>query len=189
VHDDIYIQQFHDKIQPENVVVALVRAGALLVGYELAKYSIVDGVKGFFLPSWGDHDPSSSEQYEHEVLVLGRNKFEASRNWLVKMEALTQRQADAFDAIRAHRHEIAHDLVRFLVDPAFEVSVERLTELYGITRSLDRFWGGVSVDVDPDFDGVDVDRDSIVGGASLLLAHLFRIAGLETDPEPTSESP
>jgi len=107
------------------------------------------------------------------VLPLGKNAFEASVNWLVQMEALTQDQADSLDAIRSHRHELAHELARFIVDPDADVSVDRLTELQSIMRSLDRFWGGINVDTNPDFDGVDVDRDNIVSGSGALLTDLF----------------
>lgn len=187
--DDAYAKRLQDKIQPENVATALVRAGAFLTGYELVKTAIIDQVKGFFLQGFDENGLVYSRDYEQKVLTLGKNPFEASLNWLIQMEALTQEQADALDAIRSHRHEIAHELPRFLVDPDADVSIERLVELRGIMRSLDRFWGGIDVDVNPDFEGVDVDRDNIVSGSGALLAYLLQIAGVEADPDAAAEEP
>ena len=180
--DDAYAKRLQDKIQPENVATALVRAGAFLTGYELVKTAIVDEVKGFFVQGFDQDRLIPSKDYERKVLPLGRNVFEASVNWLVQMEALTQGQADSLDSIRSHRHELAHELARFIVDPDADVSVDRLTELQGFMRSLDRFWGGINVDTDPDFAGVDVDRDDIVSGSGALLTYLLQIAGVEATP-------
>jgi hypothetical protein len=177
--DDAYAKRLQDKIQPETVATALVRAGAFLTGYELVKTAIVDEAKGFFIPGFDQDGLTHSKDYETKVLPLGKNAFEASVNWLVQMEALTQDQADSLDAIRSHRHELAHELARFIVDPDADVSVDRLTEMQGIMRSLDRFWGGINVDTNPDFDGADVDRDNIVSGSGALLTYLLQIAGVE----------
>lgn len=181
--DDAYAERLRDKIQPDTVATALVRAGAFLTGYELVKTAIVDEVKGFFVQGFDQDGLIHSKDYERKVLPLGRNVFEASVNWLIQMDALTQDQADSLDAIRSHRHEIAHELARFIVDPDADVSVDRLTELQGIMRSLDRFWGGINVDTNPDFDGVDVDCDDIVSGSGALLTYLLQIAGVEATPD------
>ncbi len=181
--DDAYTKRLQDKIQPENVATALVRAGALLTGYELIKTAIIDEVKGFFVQGFDEDRLIYSKDYERKVLPLGKNAFEASVNWLIQMEALTQDQADSLDAIRSHRHELAHELARFIVDPDADVSVDRLTELQGIMRSLDRFWGGINIDTNPDFDGADVDRDNIVSGSGALLTYLLQIAGVEASPD------
>lgn len=187
--DDAYAKRLQDKIRPENVVAALVRAGALLTGHELVKTAIVDEVKGFFLQGFDEDGMIYSKDYENGVLTLGRNPFDASVKWLIQMGGLTPDQADALEAIRSHRHEIAHEFARFIVDPDADVSIDRLTELQGVMRSLDRFWGGISVDTNPDFDGVDVDRDIIVSGSGALLEYLLQIAGVEASPDiSTGES-
>lgn len=177
--DDADAKRLQEKIQPENVATALVRAGTLLTGYELVKTAIVDEVKGFFVQGSNEDGMLYSPGYQRDVLSLGKNTFEASVKWLIQMEALTQNQADSLEVIRTHRNELAHELARFVVDPDANVSVDRLTDLQGIMRSLDRFWGGITVDTNPDFDGVDVDRGSIVSGSGLLLAYLLQIAGVE----------
>lgn len=181
--DDAYAKRLQDKIQPESVAIALVRAGAFLTGYELVQTAIIDEVKGFFIQGFDQDGLIHSKDCETKVLPLGKNAFEASVNWLIQMEALAQDQADSLEAIRSHPHELAHELARFIVDPDADISVERLTEPQGIMRSLDRFWGGINIDTNPDFDGANVDRDNIVSGSGALLTYLLQIAGVEASSD------
>jgi hypothetical protein len=118
------------------------------------------------------------------ALALGKNRFEGSLAWLVKMEALTQAQADSLTDIREHRHEIAHELARLLVDPDAEVSADKLGDLYGISRSLDRLWGEYEVNIDSDFDCVDVDYDGVRSGTGALLEYLAQLAGVDVSRMP-----
>lgn len=177
--DDGFAERLKRKLAPESVGAALIRAGALLTGYELVKMSILDGVRGFFLTGFDiDEGLKHSPSYARTVLPLGTNPFEASVAWLVQNDALTQSQAEAFDSIRDHRHEVAHELARLLVDPDADVDVEHLRALHGIMRSLDQFWGSIEVDINPDFLGAEVDRDTIRSGSGALLEYLVHLAGL-----------
>jgi len=166
------------KIEPVAVATALIRAGAFLTGYELVKTAIVDEVKGFFLVGFDERGMTYSETYERDVLSLDRNRFRASAAWLVSMEALTLAQLAELDAIYAHRNEVAHELATFLVDPDAEISVQYLQALRGIMRSLDRFWGGINADTNPQFDDDEVDYDNIQSGAGLLLDYLLQLSGI-----------
>ena len=185
--DELYAKRLEKKIQAPQVVTALLRAGAFLTGYELVKASIVDGVKDFFLVGFDEDGMTYSSDYKNKVLPLGKNAWDASVRWLVSVEALTEEQASSLDDIYAHRHEIAHELAKFLVDPDAEVSLEKLQQLYGIMRSLDRFWGGINVDTNPDFDGVEVDYDNIKSGSGLLLEYLLQIASGDPAAEVDKE--
>ena len=66
------------------------------------------------------------------------------------MGALTAKQVESLEAVRAHRGEVAHELARLLVDPDADVDVNMLAQLRGIMHSLDRFWGAIEVDINPD---------------------------------------
>ena len=187
VADDEFAERLKLKLAPETVGVALIRAGAFLTGYELVKASILEGVRDFFLTGFDVHEGKTySQSYQLKVLPLGKNPFDASLAWLVQNDALTAAQAAALDSSREHRHEVAHELARFLVDVDADVDVERLRTLHGIMRSLDRFWGSIEVDIDPDFDGVEVDRDHIRSGSGALFEYLMQVAGLGESAPPGS---
>jgi hypothetical protein len=63
-------------------------------------------------------------------------------------------------------------LVRSVVDPGVEVRVDMLLAGRDCLKALARFFGGITADTDPKFDGVDVDYDAIESGSSLVYDHL-----------------
>jgi hypothetical protein len=179
--DDDYRDRLADKLAPESVRRSLVRAGAILTGYELVKSSIMDGVHGFFTLGLR---PFPGSGYETEVLAFAPGKpFQASVAWLVRMGALDQDHLQALENIRVHRHKLAHELANFLVDPDAEVDTRVLSDLRDVMAALDRFWIGIDVQTNPDFDGVDVDLDGAQTGSGILFAYLLGLA--DTD-EPLS---
>lgn len=94
----------------DSMQVALVRAGVLLTGYELAKTSLVEGVVAFF--TLGLDDSTLRERYEREVLALHSNRVEASLLWLRSQGALTDEHLETVRAARRHRNEVARELAQ-----------------------------------------------------------------------------
>jgi len=170
------------KLHPDAVRLAMVRAGAVLTGYELVRAQIVDGVRGFYLTGFDEHGLTYSRGYDVEVLTLAKNPVRASLLWLQEHDALTAEQVEAFEGVRRHRHEVAHELARFIADPEADVDLDRLRDLRDCCRSLDRFFGAFEVAANPEFDNVDVDLDAVRSGTTLLLGYLFELAGLDDHP-------
>ncbi len=171
-----------EKLAPENTGRTLIQAGSILTGYELVKASILDGVAGFFSFNWDDKGkPIPDENYKTDVLARGHNKWSGSCSWLVHMGALTETQVETLNDVREHRSALAHELARFLVDPDVEVDLKLLAALRGIMKSLDRFWGSIEVDINPDLDGQrdEIDYDGIKSGGGLILDYVCTLAGLE----------
>lgn len=181
--------RLHLKLAPESVATTLIRAGSFLSAYELIKSEIVDKVHGFFWCGFKDGDHVYDEDAYHRS-VLSRNpgnKYLASCNWLLEMQALTAEQVAALSDIRTHRHEIAHELPRLLVDPDVEVRGDLLVQATEIVRGLGVFWGSIEVDTDPEFDGEEVDYNEIKSGSFLLMEYLVAIAGLASVAESNEE--
>ncbi|WP_345559510.1 hypothetical protein [Streptomonospora halophila] len=168
------------KLAPESVATTLIRAGCFLSAYELIKPQIIDSIYGFFWCGFEDgNDLYDEARYVSDVLSLNtKSKYLASCAWLVKMQALTDEQVATLAKIRTHRHEVAHELPKLLVDPDFEVRMDLLTDAVEIVRCLGVFWGSIEADINPDFDGQEVDYDGIKSGSFLLLEYLASIAGL-----------
>jgi hypothetical protein len=89
--------------------------------------------------------------------------------WLVCGGAITARQADRLDAIYAHRHELTHDLGKYIVDPAFEPDMQLLTDAVEILRDILRFWTRIEIDLGTFEQIGDVDPDEVTPGRLLLL--------------------
>lgn len=85
-----------------------------------------------------------------------------------EVEGLTREQADRLKVLRDYRNELAHELPRYLIDPAAVIDVRPVLAIRDIVRSLGRFWGRIEVDINPDFDNRDVSDDDIHSGSMML---------------------
>ena len=73
--------------------------------------------------------------YKAKVLDRApKSRFRASLLWLVDMEAITLAQADRLDEIYDHRHDLTHELIKYVVDPKFEPDVDLLADALDILR-------------------------------------------------------
>ena len=175
-----HFERLEAKLAPETMGGALIRAGAILAAYELVKSTILDGPLGFLAFNWDENgNPVPDASYETEVLARGSNKWNGSCAWLVHMRAITDEQVADLEDIRDHRGEVAHELARLLVDPDAEVRLDMLVQLRDIMRSLDRFFGSITVDINADHDDGDVDYDAIRSGSGLVIDYLSNLAGLD----------
>jgi hypothetical protein len=182
---DKFADRLTAKLAPESVYLTLTRAGSFLCAYELIKAEIVDKVHNFFLTGF-DQSGWLYDEDEYKRHVLSRDpksKYRASCAWLVEMQALTLEQVTALEDIHAHRHEIAHELPRLLVDPDFEVRTDLLLRAAECIRMLGVFWGSIEVDTSPDYLDTEVDYNGIKSGSYLLMEYLVTIAGLGPKPD------
>ncbi len=140
----------------------LIRAGAFLAAYELIRLQVVDGVRGFF---WTGREENGKKvlrpDYKADVRARDMSVYTASVSWLVEGGALTQEQADVLEEVHQHRHEVAHELPRILIDPDFEINSALLLAAAVVLRKLGVFWGRCTVDADPQWDNVEVRDDDI----------------------------
>jgi len=174
------LERLQAKLAPATMGAALIRAGAILAAYELVKSSILEGPASFFTFNWVNGKPIPDEAYSTEVLARGQYKWSGSCAWLVYMGALTEEHVQALEEIRDHRGQMAHELTRLLVDPDAEVRLDMLVLLRDIMHSLDRFWGSIEVDINPDItDHKSINLDGIRSGSGLVVDYLSNLAGLE----------
>jgi hypothetical protein len=190
---DDYADRLRVKLAPESMTRTLVRAGAFLSAYELIRLQVVDGVRDFY---WTGHENNGKKvlgpDYETDVRARDKSLYRASVSWLVESDAITQEQAQTLEKVHEHRHEIAHELPKILIDPDFDINASLLIDAALALRSLDVFWGRISMEIDPRWDRAEVTDRDIWGGPSLLMGSLIEIAGLlpddGTDRHGASES-
>lgn len=130
------------KLEPDAIRSTLAFAGLYQLVHEMIKSSVLDDLKGFYGQNplekgqwlWGD------ENYRAEVLALApKNEFRASLLWLEEAGALTSEQIERLDEIYGHRNELAHELVRFIIDADRDVDVLLLIDALAILRDVARF--------------------------------------------------
>lgn len=173
-------ESLRQRLSVGGVLSNLVRASAVITAYELLKEQIVGEVKSFFTYEWHRVDGQpigvESEEYRERIVSRPMNKVSASLEWLVEAQAITQSELEVVERLQAERHRMAHEIGQLLIDPNVKPDDDLVRQAAGVSRSLARFWGSVTVDTDPAFDGTDVDYDKIESGISLLLGYLAELS-------------
>ncbi|WP_017933097.1 hypothetical protein [Nocardioides sp. Iso805N] len=169
-----YEERLRAKLEPAQVRSTLAFAGLFQLTHEMLKSMVLDDVKSFFghLDIAGE-DTWISERGEHEyrreVIGLHQNRFTASLLWLQTMHALDADQAARLDDIYAHRHELTHELAKYLVDPNLEPNYELFVEALKTLKSLSRFWTEVEAGYGTFDEYPDLDLDEVTNGRILLI--------------------
>lgn len=164
-HDDPagYEARLRAKLTPERMRATLAFAGLYQMTNEMIRHAVVDEVREFYANGIANGQITYNEPaYARDVLARGRNRFAASLAWLVNMGALTGEQADRLTAIYAHRNELTHELVRYIVDPDAEPDADLFIDALTILKAIRRFWTSVEADLGTFADHPDVELDDIV---------------------------
>jgi hypothetical protein len=179
---EAYRQRLEAKLRPERIRATLGFAGLYQMTHELIKAAVLDEVREFYWRGIEDGVVIYDEQaYAEDVLVKApKNKFRASLLWLVESDAITLAQANRLDDIYAHRHDLSHELIKYVVDPDFEPDVELLTDALTILKSIRRFWTSIEKDIGSFEEFGDVDLDEVTPLSLVVLQMCIdaHVAGL-----------
>ncbi len=131
------------KLEPWNIRATLGFAGLYQMTHELIKEAVLVGVRDFYNVGFDESGMLYDEERYAAEVMDGRPKKErmrASLLWLVKYEAITLQQADRLDEIYAHRHELTHELTKYIVDPSFEPDMELFNDAVQILKDILNYW-------------------------------------------------
>jgi hypothetical protein len=188
-------ERLNAKLAPERIRSTLAFASLYQMAHEMIKHTVVEDVKNFY-----GHIPLDSgtwllgaqgkDMYKREVLVLNPGRpFLASLQWLQASEAITSAQVARLEEIYEHRHELTHDLAKFIVDVDSEPEVDLLTDAVHIMRDISRFWVQIEKDIGTFDDYGDVDVDMVQPGSLLVLDLCIQayVGGLKVPAAGTSQ--
>lgn len=179
---EAYRQRLEAKLRPERMRATLSFAGLYQMTHELIKTAVLDEVHEFYWRGIEDGAMVYDEQaYAENVLARApKNKFRASLLWLIEGGAITLAQADRLEDIYAHRHDLSHELIKYIVDPDFEPDVELFTDALTILKATRRFWTSIEKDIGSfeDFGDVDLDEVTPLSLAVLQMCIDAHVAGL-----------
>ncbi len=182
------LKRLEAKLQPWRIRSTLAFAGLFQLTHELIKANVLDAVKGFFghtalgPKEWWLGD--GKDEYQRHVLDRAPGKaFDASLMWLVEMRAVTSAQAKRLDDVYSHRHDLAHELAKYLVDPDAKPDVQLFVEALEILRALARFWVEYEVDIGLLEDHPDATIDDVTPLQLMVLQMCIDayVEGLSTD--------
>jgi hypothetical protein len=160
---DAYRQRLEAKLRPERMRATLAFAGLYQMTHQLIKIAVIDEVREFYWRGIEDGAMVYDEQaYAEKVLFRApKNRFRASLLWLVDGDAITLAQADRLDDIYAHRHDLTHELIKYIVDLDFEPDVELFTDALATLAGIRRFWTSIEKDIGSFDDFGDVELDEV----------------------------
>ena len=184
------IDKLAAQLGPESLKETFFRAGCFLCAYELIKLEVVGKVHDFFWRGFDDEGRKLYDDPRYQRDVLSRNpksRYQASCGWLIDMGALTAEQVTILEQIHMHRQQIAHEMPNLLLDPDIEVKTDLILAAADCVRALGVFWGRMTVDADPQWDGQDVADEDIQSIPYLLMDYLVSIAGLRQPNDEDSQ--
>lgn len=179
---EAYRQRLEAKLRPDRMRATLGFAGLYQVTHELIKTAVLDEVREFYWRGIEDGAMVYDERaYAENVLARApKNRFRASLLWLVESDAITLAQADRLEDIYAHRHDLTHKLITYIVDPDVEPDIELFTDALTILKATRRFWASIEKDIGTfeDFGDVDLDEVTPLSLAVLQMCIDAHVAGL-----------
>ncbi|PXY34814.1 hypothetical protein BAY59_04760 [Prauserella coralliicola] len=179
-----YRQRLEVKLQPQQIRATLGFAGLYQMTHELIKTAVLDEVREFHWRGIEDGVVVYDEDaYANNVLArVPKNKFRASLLWLVEHGAITLTQANRLDDIYAYRHDLSHELIKYVVDPDFETDFGLFTDALTILSAIRRFWTRIEKDTGSfeEFGAVSLDDVTPLSLAVLQMCIDAYVAGLST---------
>jgi len=141
--------QLEAKLQPERIRATLAFAGMYQITHGLIQRAVLDDVREVFCTGFDENGMRYDEAgYKAKVLDRARkSRFRASLLWLVDVEAITLAQAARLDEIYDHRHDLTHELIKYVVDLQFEPDVDLLADALDTLRDIQRFWTQWEIDI------------------------------------------
>lgn len=153
----------------------LVDASLFLMAFHLLKSSIVEGVKEFFCDGIDENGLTYSDEYENKVLTTSKYKFEASLNFLIDVGAISETDSQEIQLLRDYRNKIAHDVPSCIIDNDQQIDPEKIKRAGYFLNKIDNFWGTVEADINPDFQGKDIDYDNITTLRAMIFNYIAEI--------------
>jgi len=178
-------------LNPERLKSSLLLASLYLTSYELLKSAVIDNIANFFSTDQINGELTTNQQYHDEITKVSKDLLKSSCGWLVKMDVITQDEAEAIQAIRKHRNEIAHELPKLLIDSELNLNLDYFVHIRELLGKIELWWvRNFEIPVNSDFDGVEIADNDIFPGRVVMLDYVISVVIAEQSQEQsTAEHP
>src|SRR5690554_488199 len=130
-------------LHPETLKGNLIAISLFITAFENFKNNVIEKPEIFFSNGFDENGPViDTAKYKEEVLSLTdkKNKLYASLLWFQKLEAIDAADIDAFDGIRKHRNELAHEPMSFLASSDRNFDISKFQELIRLLSKIEQWW-------------------------------------------------
>lgn len=174
--------QWEELLTPSIARSKLISASIFITAFEVLKQSILGRPRTFFSDGYDKDGPVVGAEYEAEVLSRNKSPTYASLDWLKHLDAIDDEDIQIFERIKNTRNSLAHELHRVLLEGVDFKHIERFEELVALLRKIEVWWVvNVEVPVNPNFDGQEIDEESIVPGPVLMLQIMLEVVSGNED--------
>lgn len=170
-------------LDPDVLRPSLLSATMFITAFELLKDCIVDRVRDFYTLGWGDKTATCPE-YEQKVLARDKKRrpLPASLGWLREHHAIKESDIETFNRLAAIRNQLAHELFGVVTGQVASEYESNFSALIALLRKVEVWWiVNVEMSTNPDYDGQEIDEDSITPGALISLRILIEVASGKTE--------
>ncbi|HTV07395.1 MAG TPA: hypothetical protein VME86_18635 [Acidobacteriaceae bacterium] len=163
-----------ENLTEEELTRSLAYVGLVLTAFELLKSMIVKPIKTFYQNViFGEGMPFKS--YDEDVLSRHKNEFEACLLYLRDfMEAIDPEDVNAIQELRAHRNELAHDLVNKLHSLQIDDYAPLFDRVNTALFKLSNYRAYMEIGSDPEFQKLGIDWDTLKGEEYLVFEDVLR---------------
>ena len=170
-------------LNPKVLKGNLISISIFIAAYEIFKDAVIEKPEVFFSNGFDQNGLIMDEKYKTDVLSKSKNKLYASLLWLKEMEAINQSDIDAFDSIRKHRNEVAHELMDFVTNSNRNFEASIFQELINLLKKVETWWFiNFEASIDPDILPEGTDPNEVIPGPIWSLQLMLDIA-LGNEPE------
>lgn len=173
-------------LHPETLKGNLIAISLFITAFENFKSNVIEKPETFFSNGFDERGLIiDTVKYKEEVLSLSdrKNKLYASLLWFQKLEAIDAADIEAFDGIRKHRNELAHEPMSFLASSERNFDISKFQELIKLLSKIEQWWFiNFEASIDPDMLPDGTDPESVIPGPVWSLQLMLDIA-LGNEPE------
>jgi hypothetical protein len=169
-------------LHPETLRGNLITISLFISAFEMFKDRVMEKPKTFFSNGFDQNGLILDDRYKVEVLSKNKNRLYASLLWFKEMGAIDDPDIQAFDAVRKHRNEVAHELLDFLSNAERNLDVAKFKDILNLLSRIEKWWFvNFEMAVNPDIPE-DVNVDEVTFGPMLSMQLMLDIA-LGNEPQ------
>lgn len=177
-----HARQWEELLTPEVARGKLISASIFITAFEVLRQSIIGHPRSFFADGYDKEGPVVGKEYEAEVLSRNKHLMHASLDWLKHIGAISDSDLQCFERVKATRNALAHELHRVVLEGKDFKHVECFEELVTLLKKIEVWWlVNVEIPANPDFDGQEIDQESIVPGPVLILQMMLEVVSGNED--------
>ena len=170
-------------LHPGTLRTNLIAISLFITAFETFKARVIEKPETFFSDGFDEHGLTLGEAYRSEVLSKSKSKLYASLLWLKEQGGIDQSDLEAFDSIRIHRNELAHDPLPFLANHERDFDISKFQTLIALLAKIEKWWVVYfELTINPEILPDGADPDEIIPGPVWSLQLLLDIA-LGNEPE------